>query len=135
MHQTLLQMTNLEWELNPFLKETEGHLRRLEEVFEILGASPRGKTCDGMKGILSEGSEAVKETEEGNVRDAALISGAQRVEHYEMAAYGTVRSFAERLNQKQIVQLLQDTLDEEKAADMKLTDISMKVNQQALNAA
>ena len=121
--------------LEHHLKETEGHVRRLEQVFEILGASPKGKTCDGMKGILSEGSEALKETDEGDVRDAALISGAQRVEHYEMAAYGTVRSYAERLKQKQIVQLLEETLEEEKAADKKLTDISKKVNQQALHAA
>jgi ferritin-like metal-binding protein YciE len=69
------------------------------------------------------------------VRDAALISGAQRVEHYDMAAYGTVLSYAERLKQKQIVQLLEETLEEEKAADKKLTDISKKVNQQALHAA
>jgi ferritin-like metal-binding protein YciE len=117
------------------LKETEGHVQRLEQAFEILGASPKGKTCDGMKGILSEGSEAIKETNEGDVRDAALISGAQRVEHYEMAAYGTVRSYAERLKQRQIVQLLEETLEEEKAADKKLTDISKKVNQQALHAA
>jgi ferritin-like metal-binding protein YciE len=117
------------------LKETEGHVRRLEQVFEILGASPKGKTCDGIKGILSEGSEAIKETGEGDVRDAALISGAQRVEHYEMAAYGTVRSYAERLKQAQIVRLLEETLEEEKAADKKLTDISKKVNQQALHAA
>ncbi|MGO9437571.1 MAG: ferritin-like domain-containing protein [Terracidiphilus sp.] len=117
------------------LKETEGHVRRLEQVFEILGASPKGKTCDGIKGILSEGSEAIKETGEGNVRDAALISGAQRVEHYEMAVYGTVRSYAERLKQEQIVRLLEETLEEEKAADKKLTDISKKVNQQALHAA
>jgi len=117
------------------LKETEGQIQRLEQVFEILGASPKGKTCNGMKGILSEGSEAIEETEEGDVRDAALISSAQRVEHYEMAAYGAVRSFAERLKQKQIVQLLEETLEEEKAADKKLTDISKKVNQQALQAA
>jgi ferritin-like metal-binding protein YciE len=117
------------------LEETEGQIRRLEQVFEILGASPKGKTCNGMKGILSEGSEAIEETEEGDVRDAALISGAQRVEHYEMAAYGAVRSYAERLKQKQIAQLLEETLEEEKAADKKLTDISKKVNQQALHAA
>ena len=121
--------------LEHHLKETQGHVQRLEQVFEILGASPKGKTCNGMKGILSEGSEAIEETDEGDVRDAALISGAQRVEHYEMAAYGAVRSFAERLKQKQIVQLLEETLEEEKAADKKLTDISKKLNQQALHAA
>jgi ferritin-like metal-binding protein YciE len=117
------------------LKETEGHVQRLEQAFEILGASPKGKTCDGIKGILSEGTDSMKEAHKGDVRDAALIAGAQRVEHYEMAAYGTVHAFAERLNQKQIAELLAETLNEEKAADKKLTDISKKVDQQALHAA
>jgi ferritin-like metal-binding protein YciE len=114
------------------LKETEGHVQRLEQVFEILGSSPKGKTCDGMKGVLDEGSEMLSETAGGNVRDAALISAAQRVEHYEMAAYGTVRSYAESLGQRQISEILQKTLEEEKAADKKLTEISQK---QALRAA
>ena len=127
--------TELKSAFEHHLKETEGHVRRLEEAFEILGGSPKGKSCDGIKGILSEGSEAMKETQKGDVRDAALIAGAQRVEHYEMAAYGTVHAFAERLNQKQIAELLSETLNEEKAADKKLTDISKKVNQQALHAA
>jgi ferritin-like metal-binding protein YciE len=117
------------------LKETEGHVARLEQAFEILGTSPKGKTCDGMKGILSEGAEALKETSEGDVRDAALISAAQRVEHYEMAAYGAVRSYAENLNRKNIVELLEKTLTEEKAADKKLTEISQSVNPRALRAA
>ncbi len=110
------------------LKETEGQIQRLDKVFEILGTSPRGKTCDGMKGVLDEGSQMLHETAEGDIRDAALISAAQRVEHYEMAGYGTVRSYAERLGKAQIVQLLEQTLAEEKAADRKLTEISQKVN-------
>lgn len=110
------------------LKETEGQIERLDQVFEILGTSPRGKTCAGMKGVLEEGSEMLTETEEGDVRDEALISAAQRVEHYEMAAYGTVRSYAERLGKSQVVKLLEKTLEEEKAADQKLTDISQKVH-------
>jgi ferritin-like metal-binding protein YciE len=110
------------------LKETEGHVKRLEEIFQILGSSPRGKTCNGMKGVLEEGAEVLEEIEEGNVRDAALISAAQRVEHYEMAGYGTVRAFAERLGQTEISQLLEETLEEEKAADAKLTAISEKIN-------
>jgi ferritin-like metal-binding protein YciE len=117
------------------LKETEGHVERLEKVFEILGSSPKGKTCDGMKGVLSEGSEVLEETAEGSVRDAALISAAQRVEHYEMAAYGAVRAYAEQLGQSQISELLEQTLNEEKAADKKLTEISQKVNRQAQQAA
>ncbi|MGD0941169.1 MAG: ferritin-like domain-containing protein [Terracidiphilus sp.] len=117
------------------LKETEGQVQRLEQVFEILGSSPRGKTCNGMKGILEEGSEMLGETTEGEVRDAGLISAAQRVEHYEMAAYGAVRSYAEILGQSQISELLQATLQEEKAADKKLTEISHKVNREARQAA
>jgi ferritin-like metal-binding protein YciE len=109
------------------LKETEGHVQRLEQAFEILGTAAKGKTCEGMKGVLEEGETMLKETQEGEVRDVALISAAQRVEHYEMAAYGTVRSYAERLGKPQVVQLLQKTLDEEKAADKKLTDISKQV--------
>lgn len=117
------------------LKETEGHVERLEQIFEILGESPKGKTCDGMKGVLEEGSEAVKETEEGDVRDVGMISAAQRVEHYEMAGYGAVRSYAERLGQTKIAQLLQATLDEEKAADKKLTEIAEKFPMRARHAA
>jgi ferritin-like metal-binding protein YciE len=117
------------------LKETEGHVQRLEKAFEILGASPRGKTCNGMKGVLSEGSEMLEEAEQGDVRDAGLISAAQRVEHYEMAAYGSARSFAEQLGQSNIVQLLEETLHEEKAADKKLTEISQSINSRARRAA
>lgn len=117
------------------LKETEGQIERLDKAFEILGTSPKGKTCDGMKGILAEGAEALQETPAGDIRDAALISAAQRVEHYEMAAYGSVRSYAENLKQQEIAGLLQETLEEEKAADKKLTDISHKVNSRALRAA
>jgi ferritin-like metal-binding protein YciE len=109
------------------LKETEGQVRRLEQVFEILGKTARTKTCEGMKGVLTEGSEMLSETEHGDVRDMAMISAAQRVEHYEMAAYGTVRTYAERLGKQQVVELLNQTLNEEKAADRKLTEISEKL--------
>lgn len=117
------------------LKETEGQIQRLDEAFGILGITPKSKTCDGMKGILDEGSGMLHETEEGEVRDAALISAAQRVEHYEMAAYGSVRAYAEQLKKPEVARLLQETLDEEKAADKKLTEISHKVNRQASHAA
>ena len=113
------------------LRETEGQIERLEKICKLLGASPKGKTCDGMKGVLSEGSSMLQETEEGNLRDVAMISAAQRVEHYEMAAYGTVRSYAELLGQSEIAKLLEETLEEEKAADEKLTSISQKVNVRA----
>jgi ferritin-like metal-binding protein YciE len=117
------------------LRETEGQIHRLEQVFEILGVKPKPKTCEGMQGVIEEGEEMLSETEKGDVRDAALISAAQRVEHYEMAAYGTVRTYAERLGNKQIAGLLQDTLEEEKAADKKLTEISQQVQQRAARAA
>ena len=110
------------------LRETEGQIQRLEKICGILGASPRGKTCGGMKGVLEEGSSMLHEAAEGDIRDVALISAAQRVEHYEMAAYGTVRSYAELLGKPEIARLLEETLEEEKAADQKLTAISQKVN-------
>ena len=117
------------------LKETEGQIERLDRVFEILGKSPRGKTCAGMKGVLEEGAEMLKETEEGSIRDAALISAAQRVEHYEMAGYGSVREYAKLLGQNEIAKLLEKTLEEEKAADSKLGQVARQVNPAALHPA
>lgn len=113
------------------LKETEGQIERLDRVFEILGQASGGKTCKAMHGLLEEGEEMMKETREGEVRDAAMISAAQRVEHYEMTGYGTVRSYAELLGQTEIQQLLQETLDEEGEANKKLTSIAAKVNPKA----
>jgi ferritin-like metal-binding protein YciE len=117
------------------LKETEGQIERLVKICEMIGASPKGKTCNGMKGVLEEGSEVLKEMDAGDVRDAALISAAQRVEHYEMAGYGTVRTFAELLGQTEVSKLLEQTLEEERAADEKLTSISQKVNVKAQQTA
>ena len=116
------------------LEETQGHVERLDKIFETLGKSPRGKVCHGMEGLLEEGSEVMEEAEKGGVRDAALISAAQRVEHYEMAGYGSVREYANLLGQKQIASLLDETLEEEKAADEKLTGIAKKINPQALKS-
>jgi ferritin-like metal-binding protein YciE len=117
------------------LQETKGQVERLEEIFEKLGKRGTGKTCEGMKGVLEEGAEVIQEIEKGPVRDAALIAAAQRVEHYEIAGYGSVRSFAELLGKQDIVELLEETLEEEKAADEKLTKISESVNQEAQTAA
>ena len=117
------------------LKETENQIKRLEQAFEILGKAPAGKSCKGMKGVLEEGAEVLEEVEKGEVLDAAMISAAQRVEHYEMAGYGAVRSYAELLGQTEIAKLLQQTLEEEGAADKKLTQIASKVNAQALSKA
>jgi ferritin-like metal-binding protein YciE len=117
------------------LEETNGHVTRLEKAFEILGKSPKGKTCVGMKGVLEEGAEVLEDTDKGEVRDAGLISAAQRVEHYEMAGYGAARNFAKLLGQDEIAELLEETLEEEKAADKKLTSISVQVNAEARSAA
>jgi ferritin-like metal-binding protein YciE len=117
------------------LEETNGQIERLDQIFETLGKSGRGKVCHGMQGVLEEGSEVLEDTEKGDVRDAALISAAQRVEHYEMAAYGCVREYANVLGMKDVVALLEATLEEEKAADEKLTKISRTVNSVAMKAA
>ncbi|HEY0307226.1 MAG TPA: ferritin-like domain-containing protein [Acidobacteriaceae bacterium] len=117
------------------LQETEGHVRRLDHIFELLEKSPKGKTCKGMKGLLEEGSEMIKEDADPDVKDAGLISAAQRVEHYEMAGYGTVRTYAEILRRDDVAKILQETLQEEKSADTKLTKLAQQINVQAKSAA
>lgn len=112
------------------LKETEGQIERLDRVFEILGKSSSGKTCKGMQGLIEEGSEQMQELE-GEILDAALICAAQKVEHYEMAGYGSARTWAQQLGQKEIADLLQQTLDEEGQTDHKLTQLAGKINKQA----
>jgi ferritin-like metal-binding protein YciE len=114
------------------LEETQGQIERLDQIFETLGKSPRGKTCQGMQGLIEEGTEMMSELDKGPVRDAGLISAAQRVEHYEMAAYGSVREFATLLGHKEVASLLEETLEEEKATDEKLTGVAKKINPQAL---
>jgi ferritin-like metal-binding protein YciE len=110
--------------LRSHLEETQNHVSRLEQVFEIVGVPAKGKTCKGMKGLLEEGSEAIREEDKGSIRDLAIIAGCQKVEHYEMSAYGTIRTLAEQLGNEEAVDLLQQTEDEEKAADQKLTEIA-----------
>jgi ferritin-like metal-binding protein YciE len=106
------------------LKETRRHLERLTWALTALGEQPRAKRCIGMRGLISEGNSMVGGAPKGALRDAILISGAQRVEHYEMAAYGTARTYAEVLGRADIARLLADTLQEEKDADFKLTEIA-----------
>jgi len=113
------------------LQETEGHVQRLEKIFKHLQESSKGKTCEGMKGLLKEGEERIKEGGDPEVVDAGLIAAAQRVEHYEIAAYGSARTYAELLNENEVAKLLIQTLEEEKAADQKLTKISKTVNRKA----
>lgn len=105
------------------LKETEGQVNRLERIFKELGQAARGKKCKGMEGLLEEGKEVLEEEGEPAVIDAALISAAQRVEHYEIAAYGCLRTYAQLLGYPGAEQLLQQTLEEEEAADKKLTQL------------
>jgi ferritin-like metal-binding protein YciE len=106
------------------LRQTENHVSRLEKVFQMLGKSAHAKTCEAMKGLVEEGQEAINARGDPNVRDAALIAAAQRVEHYEIAGYGTVRMFAERLGKQDVARILQETLDEEAATDKKLTGLA-----------
>jgi ferritin-like metal-binding protein YciE len=114
------------------LKETEVHVERLEQVCADLGVSPKGKKCVGMEGLLKEGSELIKERPEAEVLDAGLIAAAQHVEHYEMAGYGCVRTYARQLGYESQAEMLQATLDEEGNADKTLTEIAeMAVNIEA----
>jgi len=106
------------------LEETKGHVERLEQVFELLGKKARGKTCDAMKGLIEEGAEMIEADAEPMVLDAGLIAAAQRVEHYEMAGYGCLHTWARQLNNHDIAELLEQTLREEKEADQKLTHIA-----------
>lgn len=112
------------------LEQTKGHVQRLEDIFKQVGESPKGKKCKGMEGLIEEGSEAIDEYD-GELLDAALIGAAQRVEHYEMAGYGTVIAFAEELGETEHVELLNETLEEEKQTDQKLTDLAGDINAQA----
>jgi ferritin-like metal-binding protein YciE len=110
------------------LKQTEGHVSRLEKVFEELGVSPRGKKCKAMEGLIEEGQEVIDEDADPSVKDAALITAAQKVEHYEIAGYGSVRTFANLLNHKKAATLLQQTLDEEGDTDKTLTKLAEQIN-------
>ncbi len=106
------------------LGETKQQVARLEKVFQSIGQKPKAKTCEAMKGLIEEGEEMINAKGDANVKDAALITAAQRVEHYEIAGYGSARTFAERLGHQEAAKLLQDTLEEEKNADNKLTELA-----------
>jgi ferritin-like metal-binding protein YciE len=114
------------------LVETRGHITRLNKAMQELGERPRRKTCEGMEGLLSEGETVMNKTPEGALRDAVMITAAQKVEHYEMASYGTARTYAQVLGEPTVARLLEQTLKEEKAADGKLTMIAeSSVNEDA----
>jgi ferritin-like metal-binding protein YciE len=115
------------------LDQTKVHVERLEEIFERLDETPKGKTCQAMKGLVEEGSEILGEDGEESVLDAGIIAAAQKVEHYEIASYGTVRTFAQLLGEDEAAELLQETLDEEGEADKLLTQLAQEiVNPEAL---
>jgi ferritin-like metal-binding protein YciE len=114
------------------LEQTRGQVQRLDTIFQQLGADPKGKKCKGLAGLVAEGQDLLKEKAEPEVRDAGLIAAAQKVEHYEIAGYGTVRTYAEILGEKNAARLLQQTLDEEGETDKKLTSIAERINEQAM---
>ena len=107
-------------------EETEGHVERLEQIFDLLGKPARGKTCDAILGIIEEGKSAMEDFRGSIALDAALVAAGQAAEHYEIARYGTLRTWAEQLGMQAAVKLLDQTLDEEKAADQKLTDLALR---------
>ncbi|MGH9405768.1 MAG: ferritin-like domain-containing protein [Terriglobia bacterium] len=128
--------TALRTALEDHAEQTREHVDRLDRVFRGLGKTAKGKTCDSMKGILEESDRAVGGTDNAAVRDAGIIAAVQRVEHYEIAAYGSARTWAMQLGDAAGAQLLEQTLDEEKAADKKLTEVAVSTaNRRAQQAA
>jgi len=123
--------TELRTAFEDHLKETEGQIERLEKIAKQLNITLKGKKCKAMEGLIEEGAELIKQDAEDNVKDAGLIAAAQKVEHYEMAGYGTVRTFAELLGFNEAANLLQETLDEEGNTDKRLTDLAQNINVQA----
>jgi ferritin-like metal-binding protein YciE len=125
--------SDLKTGFNDHLRQTKEHAKRLERIFKDLGEDAKAKTCEGMKGLIKEGQEMIKSRGDDASRDAGLIAAAQRVEHYEIAAYGTVRTYAELLGQDEHVKLLESTLNEEEETDEKLTQLAeAHINEEAL---
>jgi len=121
--------------LQDHLKVTEGQVERCEKVFEMMDKAARGKKCEAMEGLIKEAEEIMSSTEEGVVRDAGIISAAQKVEHYEIASYGTLCAFAKTLGETAIADLLEKTLEEEKDADSTLTEVAeSSINEEAMMA-
>lgn len=116
------------------LEETKTHLERLDQLFDDMGGRPKTRTCKGMRAILEEGDDILKSDARGELLDAAIIGAAQRMEHYEIAGYGCVRTYAYLLGDNDSAELLQVTLDEEKMTDNTLTELAKQINPQAFEA-
>lgn len=127
-----VQSEELKQAMQEHLEQTKGQIERLDRIFEILEKRSSGKTCEGMKGLIEEAQTQLEEIEKGPVLDCAIIGALQRVEHYEIAAYGTVATLAEAMGQDEVKELLGETLEEEKETDERLTQVSQQVNSQAL---
>lgn len=127
--------TELRKAFDAHLKQTQEHIKRLEQAFGHLGAKPKRKPCKAMQGLVKEGEEVLSEDMDEDVKDAALIASAQRVEHYEIAGYGTIRTFAYVLGHHDVATAMQQTLDEEEQTDKMLTQIANKVNMKAVTEA
>src|SRR3954468_14074471 len=123
---------DLKTALSNHLQETEEHIARLEQVFDLMEMPARGKKCEGMQHLIAEGSEMIDECDEDATRDAVIIAAAQKCEHYEIASYGTIRVWANLLDHTDVGSIFEDTLEEEKTADVKLTEIAERfVNEAA----
>jgi len=109
------------------LEQTRGHVQRLEQAFEALDEKPRSKSCEAMKGLIEEGKEQMEEDFSDALKDSAIIGAAQKVEHYEIAGYGTLKSWARSIGLDEVAQLFEETLDEEKEADQKLTEVASEI--------
>ena len=128
-----VQSDELKQAMQDHLEQTKGHVERLDRVFEILEKRGSGKTCEGMRGLLEEAQSHLGEIEKGAVLDAAIIAALQRVEHYEISAYGTAATLAEAMGKDEVKELLGTTLEEEKETDQRLTEVAQSVNSEALS--
>jgi len=128
-----VQSEELKQAMQDHLEQTKGQVERLDRIFEILEERSSGKTCAGMKGLVEEAQSQVEEIEKGPVLDCAMIGALQRIEHYEIAAYGTAATLAEAMGHDEVKELLGETLEEEKKTDERLTEVAQSVNSEALS--
>ena len=130
---TAASSSDLKKAFKSHLEQTQNHIKRLEEAFKLIDEKAKREKCVAMQGLVKEGSKMIEEDAEPTVKDAGLIASAQRVEHYEMAGYGTMRTFAYLLGHQDVARLFQQTLDEEEMTDKQLTEIANKINVKAMS--